>query len=496
MVRKIRVTFTLSFLTLLAWGCGSSPTEATRASATNTLLPEFDQAQAFTVTPFPTTSEGIPQTPEVGATSAPSLTPTLGPQVTRTPGQAAECPEITSEEMEFTSSAPGVSVGEIFEQQLLTYLNSGGSPSAMQEALSGLTMLDGAWKAKAQVEAIDLTGNSTLEVVIDLSFFETGQYFEGGLFVFRCEGGQYIGGALLSTSGQVLSGGEPDGILDLIDMNNDGVLEIVHSHISISGTHGYFTREFRILEWDGQEFVDLIPEDEYGFYAQADTGDGVVDDFDGNGTKELILSNSIGEAYPDLGPQRSRKDIWAWNGYHFVLERWEHTEPEFRIHAIWDGDDTTRFGDYAAALAFYQQGVFDTELFGWTSGQLWPDTAYNGGPTPVPDPEEWPRLNAYGRYRIMLLHAVQGFQREAQIVYDTLQENFPDGSVGSQYANLARTFWEEYSSSGDVELACAETVEFAETQSSIILTPLGKRFYGSEQREYTPEDICPFGQLE
>ena len=496
MVSKVRVTFTLSFLTLLAWGCGSSPAEATKASGTNTLQPESDRAQDSTAAPLPTTSEGLFQTPETGATSAPLLTPTLGPQVTRTPGQAAACPEITSGEIELTSSAPGVSVVEIFEQQLLTYLNSGGSPSSLQKALGVLTMLDGAWKAKAQVEVIDVTGNSTPEVVIDLSFFEAGQYFEGGLFIFRCKGGQYIGGALLSTSGQVQSGGEPDGILGLLDMNNDGVLEIVHSHVSISGTHGYFTREFRILEWDGQEFVDLIPEDEYGFYAQADTGDDVVEDLDGNGTKELILSNSIGEAYPDLGPQRSRKDIWAWNGYHFVPERWEHTEPVFRIHAIWDGDDATRFGDYADALAFYQQGVFDTELFGWTSGQLWPDTAYSGGPTPAPDPEEWPRLNAYGRYRIMLLHAVQGFQSEAQIVYDTLQENFPDGAVGSQYAELARIFWEEYSSSADVEMACAKAVEFAESQSSIILTPLGKRFYGSGQREYTPEDICPFGQLE
>ncbi len=492
MACKVRVTFTLSFLTLLVWGCGSSPTDTTKASETNTLQPEPDRALASTVAPLPTTSEGLSQTPEAGAIRAPSLTPTLGPQVTRTPGQAAECPEITSGKIELTSSAPGVSVVEIFEQQLLTYLNSGGSSSTLQEALSDLTMLDGAWEARAQVEMVDVTGNYTPEVLIDLSFFEAGQYFEGGLFVFRCEDGHYVGGALFSTAGQVQSGGEPDGILGILDMNNDGVPEIVHSHISIAGTHGYFTREFRILEWDGQEFVDLIPEDEYGFYAQADTGDGVIKDFDGNGTKELILSNSPGEAYPDLGPQRSRTDIWAWNGYQFVPERWEYTEPEFRIHAIWDGDDATRFGDYADALAFYQQGVFDTELFGWTSGQLWPDEAYNGGPTPAPDPEEWPRLNAYGRYRIMLLHAIQGYQPEAQIVYDTLQENFPDGSVGSQYAELARIFWKEYSSIGDVELACAKAIEFAKSQSSIILTPLGKRFYGSGQREYTPEDVCPF----
>jgi hypothetical protein len=150
------------------------------------------------------------------------------------------------------------------------------------------------------------------------------------------------------------------------------------------------------------------------------------------------------------------------------------------------------FGDYEAALAFYQQAVFDEELIGWSQGRLWPDREYGGNPTPTPDPEERPRINAYGRYRIMLLHAVQGFQSPAQVVLDTLQEKFPAGTVGHPYAELAAVFWMEYSGSGDVGLACDKSIAYAADHPRETLVFLGRSFYGSGQREYAPEDICPF----
>jgi len=402
------------------------------------------------------------------------------------------CPTPSGQTPTISSTSPGDTVVEIFEPQILDYLNNVGSASGLQAALSDLTLLDGAWKARPQVETIDVTGNTTPDVVVELTFYEEGQYFEGGLFVFMCDDGHYVGNAIVSAWGQVLPSGEPEGIRAIQDMNMDGVPEIVHSQISVAGTHAYFMREFRILEWDGQKFVDLIPKDQYGFYAQADTGDGVIGDTDGDGTLELLLENGLGEAYPDLGPQRKRTDIWAWDGYAYSLDRQEYTAPEFRIHAVWDGDDASLLGDYAKALAFYQQAIFDEKLFGWSQGRLWPDWQYGGDPTPTPAPEERPRLSAYGRYRILLLHAVQGLQAEAQIVYETLQEKFPAGNVGHPYAELATVFWEEYSESGDIGLACEKAVEYAADYPYEILTDLGRTFYGSGQREYAPEDICPF----
>jgi hypothetical protein len=422
-------------------------------------------------------------------TSTPHPTPTLGPWRSDLP---EGCPAAGTATVEFITEGPGPSVAEIFTSQIHDYLIGGGT-LGLQSALSRLTMLEGTWQARAQVQTIDLTGNDVPEVLVELTFFEPLQFSEGALFAYRCAGGEYAGGPVLTTAGQVLSADDPDGIRAVRDMNDDGTPEIVYSYISIAGSHSYFTRQFRILSWDGASFVDLLPLDENGFAAQSESGDGAVQDRDGDGLLELVITNSVAEAYPDLGPQRPHTDTWAWNGAAFVLARTEYTEPVFRIHAIWDGDDATRFGEYERALALYQDAVFNQDLIGWSLGRLWPDSAYGGQPTPMPDRAEAHRLEAYGRYRILLLHAAQGNQAEAQVVYDTLLDLFPLSAVGRQYADLATAFWGEYSVSGDLALACDKAAEFAKTYDTVVLSPLGRDFYGLAQRVYQPEDICPFG---
>lgn len=485
----IKRWFVLATLSALLWGCGGGPAEQEAAPK---LEPNAAPSPTATSTSSPPATAAVVESPSPEQATASALAATPGMPVTRTPGPEEACPPLREEDIELTSGG-GQTVVEIFEGQLLDYLNATGSASELEDGLGPLTMLNGAWQARPQVETLDVTGNRTPDVVIELTFLEEGQFSEGALFVYRCQAGEFVGGAVLHVAGQVLRRDDPDGIRAIRDMNANGVPEIVHSYISFAGTKAAFTREFSIHEWDGTSFVDLIPEDENGFRAQVDTGDGEIRDLDGDGTLELILAQSASFPYPDLGPERARTDIWGWTGQVFERTRQEYTEPVFRIHAIWDGDDATRYGDYEAALAFYQQAVFDEELLGWSPGRLWPDSFYGDAPTPVPALAERPRLNSYGRYRILLLHLVQGNQAAAKIVYDTLQEEFDRPVEGSEYAYLARLVWEEYSASADLGAACAEAIAFAREEPEVVLSPLGRSFYGIGQREYEPADICPFG---
>ena len=483
MARRIAIGSLLILLLALTLGCASPPAQPIHA-------PSPSATMALTASPSPNPSATpVPPTPRPTATSTIVPTPTEGPWRS---GLPEACPPTGTTGIELTSDAPGQGVAGIFEGQIRDYLTARGSAAGLEAALGVLTFLDGAWQARAQVETVDVTGNSVPEILVELTFFEPLQYSEGALFVYRCAGGEFAGGVVLSTAGQVLSAADPDGIRAIRDMNQDGIPEIVHSYISIAGVQAYFIRQFRILEWNGQEFVGLVAEDEIGSTARADSGDGTIRDRDGDGTLELILTNGLGGAYPELGPQRARTDSWEWDGEAFILARWEYTRPVFRIHAIWDGDDATRFGEYDRALAFYQDAVFNEQLQGWSLGRLWPDSAYGGAPTPEPDPAERDRLNAYGRYRIMLLHAVEGRRAEAQVTHDALQERYPGGSPAAAYAALAYEFWEEYTSSGDLAQACAKAAEFARRNPSEVLIPLGRQFYGEGQRQYQPEDICPF----
>ena len=486
MARRVAVGILLILFLALTHACGAPLAEPT---ASPTGWPSEDPSKQ-SATASATRATAGPTSVPATRTGTPIPTPTLEPWRGDLP---EECPGAGSGTVELTSEGPGQGVAGIFEGQIRDYLNARGGASGLAGALRPLTLLDGTWQARAQVETTDLTGNSVPEVLVELTFFEPLQFSEGALFVYRCAGGEFAGGAVLTTAGQVLSADDPDGIRAVRDMNKDGRPEIVHSYISIAGSHAFFSRQFRILEWNGQGFDDLIPIDVNGFAAQVESGDGAVRDQDGDGTLELILSNAVAEAYPDLGPQRARTDIWQWDGEAFVLARWEYTRPVFRIHAIWDGDDATRFGDYEQALAFYQDAVFNEQLAGWSLGRLWPDSAYGSAPTPMPDRGERHRLDAYGRYRILLLHVAQGNQAEAQVVYDALLGLFPEAAVGRQFVDLATSFWTEYSASGDLTQACGKAIDFAESHDSTVLSPLGKDFYGLGQREYQPEDICPLG---
>jgi hypothetical protein len=360
-----------------------------------------------------------------------------------------------------------------------------------------LTLTDSSgtsWLARAQAVAVDVTGNTTPDVVVALTFFVEDQYADGGLFVYRCQGGQHKGGAVSALGGQVLSAGGPDpGIRAIQDMNGDGVPEIVFSYIEIMGTHANFTRLFHIIEWDGTQFVDLIQSDSYPpNAAPVNNGDGVVLDTDGNRNPELVLINGTGHYYEDGGPERERTDVWAWDGYAVRLARREYEPAMYRFQSVQDGDDAARLGDYGRALALYQQAISDEQLLGWSQGQLWPDSAYGTDPTPTPDPNERARLSAYAYYRTMLVHVAQGSMSEADLTYGTLQERFPAGTAGHPYSELATVFWKAYSASRDSAAACNKAVEYATTHVDEILDPLGSDFYGFSNRDYAPEDICLF----
>jgi hypothetical protein len=105
-------------------------------------------------------------------------------------------------------------------------------------------------------------------------------------------------------------------------MNQNGVPDIVYSYIEIVGTHANFTRVFRIVEWDGAQFVDLIYSDHphYANAATVNNGDGEIKDTDGDGNLELVLMHGPGRgpnAEGEENGERPSVEVWAWNGHAF-----------------------------------------------------------------------------------------------------------------------------------------------------------------------------------
>jgi hypothetical protein len=235
----------------------------------------------------------------------------------------AVCPPGGGEGIDISATAEGRSIVEIFEPQILAYLNARGDAQGLEATLNRLVLdNDGeAWNAASHVHTADVTGDAVPEVVVDLLFYVEGQYADGALFVFRCQDRKYVGGAVMYIGGQLFPDREPEPVVRAIqDMNGDGTPEIVLAYITIIGTHANYARAFQILEWNGGRFVDLIRSDgSYAHAAEVFNGDGVICDTDGDGIFELELTHGVGRGPDASTPDQACTDVWAWNGEAFIL---------------------------------------------------------------------------------------------------------------------------------------------------------------------------------
>jgi hypothetical protein len=483
-------------------------------TVTPRLLPTGLPASSPTITPTPRLQASSTPThgPVLTRTSTPSpqasLTPTLGPLMTRTPSSPERCPEWKA----------GVTFDSDFdiehiELAILGYLNAGGNPAKLESLLSVTPEPEpsGNLMLSVSVYAEDLTGDGVVDYAMQVDA-ATEEDATRTLLILSCREGLFEIAFV-----DRFPGYKPliAALLGVIDLNGNGVPEVVYTVLEF-GAGADSTRTVIPMEWEGTSFLDLVslkdPADSFfdsgasmynllrlGEQAfNTDRGDltRMFPDIDGNGTREILLTGGVSGRYWTMGggPKRPWTDTWMWNGEAFTLHSTEFEPPEYRFQAIRDGDAATLRGEYEKALAFYQQAVFDEALIGWNPERLYAiyNAYFMGTPTPLPMPEERPRLNAYGRYRILLLHTVQGNDQSAEIVYATLQDKFPEGNPGYPYAVLAEAFWHGFQASGDIAAGCELARSFAEEHAEEVLTPLGSSIYGFFYEDYASADICPF----
>jgi hypothetical protein len=327
---------------------------------------------------------------------------------------------------------------------------------------------------------LDLTNDGIKESVVEMW---------AGFGIYSCRNGLYE--LLLNLNGVV---GEPASIVEIKDMNLNGVPEIVAGITFCSG-HCF---DISIFEWDGQEFQYVLGE----WNIITSLNEEVID-VNYDGVFELVISGpfpSMG-GYIDYIPLRGQKDLAIWNGTNFSFSHPEFSQPEYRFQAIQDADVEMLDGYFDKALTFYKDVIFSEKLKWWSEDRreheikLYFDIWDPAKPTPLPepseDPAEYPRLAAYAYYRIMLIRLVQNNESEATTTYTTLQQTFGNDPYGRPYAEMATAFWEAYQSTHKMYDGCAAAIQYA-VEHPEILIPLGSDYHGWQSRIYKPEDVCPF----
>lgn len=476
-------------------------TSGTSGSATHTQNPVRSRQQ--TSTPRPTYTPSLP-------------TPTFNPAsvVTRTPQRPAYCPVQQAWLIPDFSWSLKYDRFYSLKDAALSFLNSGGT---YEKLIEPVTLFSYIWDREitftAEASQEDLTGDGVPEIIMR---------DEVDFYILGCQAGKYQ--ALLTIKG---SGGGPIGtgaarLLDSEDINRDGIQEVLISKSSCGNCVG---DDYQLLEWDGSTFSSLFVHQKYrspyGVISQDVHEPGVISisglsiddpsihppflqDSDQNGFIELVLSGGIPSSFNARysGPWRVETITLSWNGSHYIITNWEADAPVYRFQAVQDGDVYTRFEKYDKALQSYQQAIVSSTLDTWNSTRqeyerkYFFDPYYEGTipPEPASDPVESAMLAAYARYKIMLLAVIQGQTIKAQDAYDTLQSEYPEGTDGFIYADIARVFWDDYTVSQDTESACSKVIQQVNRNPEMYLEYLGKSMkntHGDWSLTYTAEELCP-----
>jgi hypothetical protein len=432
------------------------------------------------------------ETPIPSETATPLPTKSFNPAIipTFTLSSPAQCPKENlnlkfSFENAYASAPPGKG-NQYFTKYVLDFLNSGGT---LQSILFEFEKESNQTNPFIYIQ--DVTGDNILELI-----FPYGIWMD----IFGCKNDMY---ELLYTDTY-----ESDlngvSILDVTDMNNDGIADVI---VNFNGCMGNRCPIIRVYEWNGRDFQNLIanPFDIVGGCSRLSVApfEVKIQDTDNNGLKEIILSNN-GFVQPDYDfPYRKETRICMWNGQNIVVFKTEFDTPYYRFQAVQDGDRATLSGDYNKALIFYQQAIDDKSLEWFTQDRKWFDfwmyrsKVYSSEPTPTaspslkPDPSEYPTLAAYAYYRIMLVHVLQQDTADVESILNTLQGNFPTESPGNYFTQVASIFWQEYQPSMNIQSSCQKVVDYVQ-QHPPPTEYLGDWDHGKHSIRYTPEAICPF----
>jgi hypothetical protein len=321
------------------------------------------------------------------------------------------------------------------------------------------------------VSAIDLTGDGEREIVVSIfDPFTTDQTAgpSGQLLVYGCVPQQVE----LFYANQAIKGQALPRLLqsgNLIAAPRGAQLAVVSSSC---GANTCFDR-LEVLGWNGTALVNLLaepldlPAAQYQlFQADADSALEIQ--------AQRGRQGSIG-----AGPQRTETQLWDWNGAQYVKIQSDQSPVEYRIHAVYEGDDALAAGDTQRAVDWYVRVLTDDTLKDWLT-----EIGYANA-------HDRDTLQAYARFRLLLIGLLRG-DANARDQLDQLTALYPEGSPVHLTQQMAQAFWDKYPEAQDLQAACAIANAFANSGSNgqyLIVDDLN--LFGYTNRTYTSDDLCP-----
>jgi hypothetical protein len=403
----------------------------------------------------------LPPEPTPTATPRPTATATPRPTPTVTPVPLCPSPNLAAD-----WAAPNQFDG--YPEAIRAYLSQGGAAANLLTILRNASSINEKWGG---VSSIDLTGDGEPEIVVSIfDPFTADQAAgpSGQLLVYGCAPQRIdLLYANQAPKGQTMPRLLQSG--DLIGTPRGTQLTVVSSSC---GANTCFDR-LEVLGWNGIALINLLaepldlPAAQYQL-VQADADNALEIQ------AQRGRQGSIG-----AGPQRTEKQLWDWNGAQYVKVKSEWSPVEYRIHAVYEGDDAFAAGDYAKATDWYIRVLTDDTLKDWLT-----EIGYTNA-------HDRDTLQAYARFRLLLIGLLRG-DANARDQLDQLTALYPEGSPVHLTQQMAQAFWDKYQETQDIKAACAVANAYANSSDNgqyLIVDDLN--LFGYTNRSYTSDDMCP-----
>ncbi|MFC2031340.1 hypothetical protein ACFLWA_11520 [Chloroflexota bacterium] len=344
---------------------------------------------------------------------------------------------------------------EQYAATLTAYLNAGASKDAVEDLLSD-------WEAMGQVEAVEMTGDSTPETVILLVDPSPEVDWVAGpagdLLVYHCQ----EGAVRLVYQGRAQAAEDWEWFSFELDATGDATGDMLDDVVYRTRTCGAHTcfEQLHVAAWDGASLSNVAAGMEAYPYPTFELGEGQV----------LVDVGGIGSA--GAGVQRSYREVWTWDGARYALREAVVGPPVTLIHFVHDGDEALALGDYEESIEHYR----NMRASSLSSGLVFVDDTQR----------ELAIVNAYNGFKLMVAHAASGETRDAETELERLRSDHPPGTPGDPFAVMADAFWAEFEVYGDAGAACAAAVAVSEGDPDV--TEL--LYAGYANPEYTAEGLC------
>jgi hypothetical protein len=402
-----------------------------------------------------------PPTPTPTATPRP--TPMATPRPTPTVTPVPLCP---ASNLAAKWAAPDQF--DNYPEAIRSYLAQGGTAANLLTILRNASSINEKW---GSVSSIDLTGDGEPEIVVsifdpftaDQSSGPSGQLLVYGCVPQRVE----LLYADQAPKGQTMPRLLQSG--NLIGAPRGAQLAVVSS--SCGASTCFDTLE--VLGWNGDALMNLLAEPLTLPSAQYQ-----MIQADADSALEIQAQRGV-QGSIGAGPQRTEKQLWDWNGAQYIKVKSEWSPVEYRIHAVYEGDDAFAAGDYAKATDWYTRVLTDDTLKDWLT-----EIGYANA-------HDRDTLQAYARFRLLLIGLLRG-DANARDQFDQLMALYPEGSPVHLTQQMAQAFWDKYQATKDLKAACAVANDYANSSDNgqyLIVDDLN--LFGYTNRSYTSDDMCP-----